>query len=66
VNKSLFLSFGKELFLFLCVEILARYMIIVVCLPECNRRLRSLNVVVGLLLDIVQLEVAVGNDIVIS
>ena len=60
------LKTSHELVFFLGIVVLSFQNVIVVCLPECQSCLCPLNVFISLFLQIVQLQVAVGYDIVLT
>ena len=60
------LKSSHELVFFLGIVVLSFQNVIVVCLPERQSCLCPLNVFISLFLQIVQLQVAVGHDIVLT
>ena len=61
-----FLTFFDEFFLFNVVVVLAGDVIIIVCFPKGHGSFGPLDVVVGLLFQVVILKVTVGHDVVLT
>lgn len=66
MNLSFLLSVMDVLFLFFRIVVLADHVIVIVVFPESNCCFRTLDVLVCALFQVVVLQVAVGNNVVIS